>query len=171
METIYIGNTGDTPLGDLWLAVSETGLVVVEFNMDQNEFTNYVQARFNRLAKFAPRHVAKAARQLREYLAGKRRGFTIPIDWSVLRPFQRSALQATFAIPIGETRTYGELAHQIGHPRAARAVGRAEATNPMPLIIPCHRVVGADGKLHGYSGGDGLPTKEWLLKMEGVFLA
>ena len=148
-----------------------TGLVVVEFNMDQNEFTNYVQARFNRLAKFAPRRVAKAARQLREYLAGKRRGFTVSIDWSVLRPFQRSALEATYAIPFGETRTYGELAHQIGRPRAARAVGRAEATNPMPLIIPCHRVVGADGKLHGYGGGDGLPTKEWLLKMEGVFLA
>jgi methylated-DNA-[protein]-cysteine S-methyltransferase len=139
--------------------------------MDRDDFTGYVHTHFKRQVKFAPRRVAEMADQLRDYLKGQRREFTIPIDWSVLRPFQQSALQATFAIPFGETRTYGELAHQIGHPRAARAVGRAEATNPMPLIIPCHRVVGADGKLHGYGGGEGLPTKEWLLKLEGAVLA
>jgi methylated-DNA-[protein]-cysteine S-methyltransferase len=171
MKMIHIGNTGDTSLGNLWLAVSEDGLVAVEFEMNRNEFVDYIHARFKRPAKFTPRRVAEAANQLREYLVGQRREFTFPIDWSVLRPFQRSALQATYAIPFGETRTYGELAHQIGHPRAARAVGRAEATNPMPLIIPCHRVVGADGKLHGYGGGEGLPTKEWLLKLEGAVLA
>jgi methylated-DNA-[protein]-cysteine S-methyltransferase len=171
METIYIGNTGNTSLGKLWLAVSENGLVAVEFNMDRDEFIRYIQTRFKRPVKFAPRRVAEAAGQLCEYLAGKRREFTFPINWSVLTPFQRSALRATYAIPFGETRTYGELANQIGHPRAARAVGRAEATNPMPLIIPCHRVVGADGKLHGYGGGEGLPTKEWLLKLEGAVLA
>jgi len=171
METIYIGNTGNTSLGKLWLAVSENGLVAVEFNMDWDEFIRYIQTRFKRPVKFAPRRVAEAAGQLCEYLAGKRREFTFPINWSVLTPFQRSALRATYAIPFGETRTYGELANQIGHPRAARAVGRAEATNPMPLIIPCHRVVGADGKLHGYGGGEGLPTKEWLLKLEGAVLA
>ena len=171
METIYIGNTGNTSLGKLWLAVSENGLVAVEFNMDRDEFIRYIQTRFKRPVKFAPRRVAEAAGQLCEYLAGKRREFTFPINWSVLTPFQRSALRATYAIPFGETRTYGELANQIGHPRAARAVGRAEATNPMPLIIPCHRVVGADGKLHGYGGGEGLPTKEWLLKLEGALLA
>ena len=171
METIYIGNTGNTSLGKLWLAVSENGLVAVEFNMDRDEFIRYIQTRFKRPVKFAPRRVAEAASQLSEYLRGKRREFTFPINWSVLTPFQRSALRATYAIPFGETRTYGELANQIGHPRAARAVGRAEATNPMPLIIPCHRVVGADGKLHGYGGGEGLPTKEWLLKLEGAVLA
>lgn len=171
METIYIGDTGDTPLGHLWVAVSEAGLVAVEFDMDRGTFASYVQARFKRPAKFAPKRVSNETRQLREYLKGKRRGFTFPIDWSALRPFQRQALEATYDIPFGETRTYGELAHQIGRPRAARAVGRAEATNPMPLVIPCHRVVGADGKLHGYGGGEGLPTKEWLLKLEGAVLA
>jgi len=171
MEKIYIGKTGDTPLGVLWLGVSEGGLVAVEFDMDRGEFTTYVQERFKRPVKYSPSRTADAARQLREYLRGKRRKFTLPIDWSVLRPFQRSALQATYAIPIGETRTYGQLARQIGHPRSARAVGRAEATNPMPLVIPCHRVVGTDGKLHGYGGGEGLPTKEWLLKLEGAVLA
>ncbi len=171
METIYIGDTGNSPLGNLWLAVSDDGLVAVEFDMDRDDFTGYVHTHFTRPVKFAPRRVAETADQLREYLEGQRREFTIPIDWSVLRPFQQSALRATFAIPFGETRTYGELAHQIGRPRAARAVGRAEATNPMPLVIPCHRVVGADGKLHGYGGGEGLPTKEWLLKLEGAVLA
>jgi methylated-DNA-[protein]-cysteine S-methyltransferase len=171
METIYIGNTGETPLGNLWLAVSDEGLVAIEFDMGRDEFTGFVHTRFKRPVKFMPRRAAEAASQLREYLDGQRREFTLPIDWSILRPFQRSALKATYAIPFGETRTYGELALQIGHPRAARAVGRAEATNPMPLVIPCHRVVGADGKLHGYGGGDGLPTKEWLLKLEGAVLA
>jgi methylated-DNA-[protein]-cysteine S-methyltransferase len=171
METVYIGDTGSTPLGDLWLAASEAGLVAVEFDLGQEEFSHFLLARFKRPVQFMPRRVAKAAGQLRDYLSGKRRSFTFPIDWSVLRPFQRLALEATYAIPFGETRTYGELAHQIGRPRAARAVGRAEATNPMPLVIPCHRVVGADGKLRGYGGGEGLPTKEWLLKLEGAVLA
>jgi methylated-DNA-[protein]-cysteine S-methyltransferase len=88
-----------------------------------------------------------------------------------LRPFQLKTLKAVFGIPYGETRTYAEIAAQIGHPIAFRAVGRANATNPMPLVIPCHRVIGTDGKLHGYGGGDGLPTKEWLLKLEGAVIA
>jgi methylated-DNA-[protein]-cysteine S-methyltransferase len=171
MDTIFISETGNTPLGKLWLASSDDGLVAVEFDMSRAGFADYVQARFKRPTRYDPKRLATETRQLREYLRGKRREFTFPIDWSVLRPFQMSALQATYAIPFGETRTYGELAHQIGRPRAARAVGRAEATNPMPLVIPCHRVVGADGKLHGYGGGEGLPTKEWLLKLEGAVLA
>ena len=171
METIYIASTGDTPLGNLWLACSEAGLIAVEFDMSRDKFAAYVQTRFKRPTKHAPKRLVTETRQLREYLKGRRRKFTFPIDWSVLRPFQQSALRATYAIPFGETRTYGELAQEIGHPRAARAVGRAEATNPMPLVIPCHRVVGTDGKLHGYGGGEGLPTKEWLLKLEGAVLA
>ena len=89
------------------------------------------------------------------------------MDWSALgSDFQRSALRAVAAIPYGETRTYGEIAAQIGRPQAPRAVGRANATNPMPLVIPCHRVIGTDGKLHGYGGRGGLKTKQWLLDLE-----
>jgi methylated-DNA-[protein]-cysteine S-methyltransferase len=80
-------------------------------------------------------------------------------------------LKLVYAIPRGETRTYSEIAHQLRRPRAARAVGRANATNPMPIVIPCHRVIGTDGKLHGYGGGEGLKTKAWLLQLEGAVIA
>ncbi|MCC7117176.1 MAG: methylated-DNA--[protein]-cysteine S-methyltransferase [Anaerolineales bacterium] len=108
------------------------------------------------------------AQAVREYLQGKRRPFDLPIEWAALTPFQQKALRAVYKIPYGETRTYQEIAIAIGHPHAPRAVGRANATNPMPLVIPCHRVLGTDGKLHGYGGGTGLPTKAWLLKLEGA---
>ncbi len=107
---------------------------------------------------------------IREYLEGRRRTFPLPIAWESLPPFQRAVLRTTFAIPYGQVRTYGEIAAAIGRPKAARAVGRALATNPMPLVIPCHRVVGKGGRLHGYGGPGGLETKAWLLRLEGVTL-
>lgn len=108
---------------------------------------------------------------MKEYLAGKRTAFTIPIDWTFLTPFQREALQAVFRIPYGETRTYLDIAREINRPRASRAVGAANAMNPIPIIVPCHRLLGVDGKLHGYGGKGGLGTKEWLLRMEGAVIA
>ncbi len=171
MKTIYIGNTGSTPIGDLWVAVSENGLVAVEFPCTQMGFTTWLEKHRGGQVEFAPEKVKDAVEQLREYAAGKRREFTLPIDWSVLNTFQQKALKITFAIPYGQTRTYKEIAIELGNPRAARAVGRAEATNPMPIVLPCHRVVGSDGKLHGYGGGDGLPTKAWLLKLEKALIA
>jgi len=84
----------------------------------------------------------------------------LKIDWSILSSdFQRDALRAVFSIPYGETRTYADIAALIGHPQAFRAMGRANATNPMPLVIPCHRVIGTDGKLHGYGGKGGLKPR------------
>jgi methylated-DNA-[protein]-cysteine S-methyltransferase len=109
--------------------------------------------------------------QIGEYLAGDRITFDFPIHWSIMTPFQQQALQATFAIPYGQTVTYGEIAQRIGRPHSARAVGRAQATNPMPLVIPCHRVLGADGGLHGYGAGEGFATKAWLLKLEAETIA
>ncbi len=168
---LYIGQSGETVLGKLWLAVSDVGLVAIESNLDQPAFEAYLSKRFKRPLIYSPKHVREAADQLKQYLAGERFDFTLSIDWTVLRPFQQSVLQATYAIPYGETRTYKEIAEHIGRPRSARAVGRAEATNPMPLVLPCHRVIGCDGKLHGYGTGEGLKTKEWLLKMEGSLIA
>ena len=134
-------------------------------------FEAWLIRRFKRTVEYAPRHIRQEAKQLEEYLSGKRRAFTLVIDWTVLREFQKSVLHATSDIPYGETRTYKEIAERIGRPRAARAVGRAEATNPMPLVLPCHRVIGMDGKLHGYGMAEGLKTKAWLLKLEGALFA
>lgn len=171
MDTLYIGQSGVTRLGKFWLAVSDLGLVAIEWNQTRTEFSAYLSRRFKRDIDYAPQKIRQAAAELKEYLSGKRNAFTVPIDWTVLREFQRTALQATCDIPFGETRTYKEIAMRIGRPHAARAVGRAEATNPMPLVIPCHRVIGMDGKLHGYGMAEGLITKAWLLKLEGAMMA
>jgi len=109
-----------------------------------------------------------AGRQLREYFAGKRRAFDIECELEGLGPFQRKALLTAAAkAPFGRTMTYGELAKAAGSPRAARAVGQAMASNPVGIIIPCHRIVGADG-LGGYSGAGGTATKKALLAFEGA---
>jgi methylated-DNA-[protein]-cysteine S-methyltransferase len=101
-----------------------------------------------------------------EYLVGKRTRFDLAIDWSGMSPFQALTLKEISRIPYGQTLSYGQVAAQIGRSGAARAVGRANATNPVPLVIPCHRVVASDGSLRGYGAGEGLKTKRWLLEME-----
>ena len=169
--TLYIGKTSPTPLGRLWVAYSESGLAAVQWDKPESEFRDFLARRYKQEIHLSDARIADAANQLEEYLAGYRRAFQIPIAWNFLSSFQREVLRATYRIPYGETRTYGEIAAEIGRPRAARAVGRAEATNPIPLIIPCHRVLGAGKKLVGYSGKNGLETKAWLLKLEGVTLA
>ncbi len=165
---LYYSKIEDTPIGDLWAACSERGLVAVDWAENEAKLLNYLTLSLKSPVEEAPRRLTRTTSQLREYLAGVRRRFTIAIDWSKMRPFQREALLATYAIPYGQISTYGKIAAQIGRPKAARAVGRAEAKNPMPLVIPCHRVLGQDGKLHGYGGG--LEIKRWLL-LEGAVLA
>jgi O-6-methylguanine DNA methyltransferase len=171
MDKLYFGQTNKTPLGKFWVAASDLGLVTVEWGQTRAEFEAYLSKHFKRALKYSPNHIREAATQLNEYLSGQRRAFTLVIDWTVLRQFQQAVLHATCEIPYGETRTYKEIAGHVGRPRAARAVGRAEATNPMPLVIPCHRVIGMDGKLHGYGMVEGIKTKAWLLKMEGAMIA
>jgi methylated-DNA-[protein]-cysteine S-methyltransferase len=166
MKQAWIGVRDVIPIGPVWVAVSERGLVAVELRGDQGVIYKTIQRLgFEQISEDAGR-TCGALEQIAEYLAGKRKNFDLPIDWSVLTPFQSKALRATFEIPYGEVRTYGEIAQGLGKPGAARAIGRAEATNPMPLVLPCHRVIGADGKLHGYGTGNGLETKAWLLRLE-----
>jgi methylated-DNA-[protein]-cysteine S-methyltransferase len=161
---IFLGELNNTPLGDLRIAASDFGLVAVEWADSQPELDDYLLSMG--IVEQNQKMIQPYAKELAEYLKGKRRNFTFQIDWDTLKPFQQKALRAVYEIPYGKTQTYADIAMQIGHPNAYRAVGSANATNPMPLVIPCHRVIGRDGKLHGYGGGDGLPTKEWLLKME-----
>ena len=167
--TVYVGPVRETPIGDLWLACSERGLIAVEWGSSKTKLIRYLEKRLKASVEDNPRRLALAASELREYLYGKRKQFSIQIDWSGMPAFQRQVLLATYAIPYGQITTYGDLAQQLGRARSARAVGRAEATNPMPIVIPCHRVLGADGKLRGYGGG--LEIKKWLLKLEGAVLA
>lgn len=167
---LYLGELNGTPLGDLRLVVSDFGLVAVEWADSQPALDAYL-ASLKRPVQPDARKVKPYAKELAEYLNRRRTAFTIPVDWTFFTPFQREALQAVYRIPYGETRTYIDIAREINRPLAYRAVGAANAMNPMPLVIPCHRVIGMDGKLHGYGGGQGLPTKEWLLKMEGAVIA
>ncbi len=156
-QKIYLGELNNTSLGDLRLAASDLGLLAVEWRHSQPELDSYLR-RFEWPTEENDKKMAPYAKELLEYI-------------NSLGQFQRKAMQAVYAVPYGQTRTYAEIANKIGHANAPRAVGRANATNPMPLVIPCHRVIGTDGKLHGYGGGEGLKTKEWLLKMEGAILS
>ncbi|GAB4467756.1 MAG: methylated-DNA--[protein]-cysteine S-methyltransferase [Anaerolineae bacterium] len=156
----------DSPLGDLYLAVSNAGLAYLDFGCDQAAFLEGLDPRAEVIHD--PAAVEPYAAQVRAYFAGERHDFDLPVDLSRLTDFQRAVLAAAGAIPPGEVRTYQQLAQAIDRPQAARAVGAALAHNPIPLVIPCHRVIGSDGGLHGYGGAGGLETKKRLLQMEGA---
>ena len=146
-----------TPIGMLGVAATARGLWRVEFD-----------ARRIRPARGhagAQAHLAAAVQQLQEYFSGRRKTFDVPLDLEGTE-HQLRVWRALCAIPFGETLTYGELTRRVGlPPAAARATGRACATNPAPVVVPCHRVIGSDGKLHGFGGG--LWRKEALLELEG----
>ncbi len=156
----------DTRLGRLFFAASAQGLVAVDFGVSERAFREHLRARHGAAIERAPGRLARVARQLADYVAGKRADFDLPLDLGRVPPFQRQVLMAALAIPRGQVATYGEIARRIGRPRASRAVGQALGHNPIPIVIPCHRVVGSDGSLRGYTGG--LHYKEFLLRLEGA---
>jgi len=164
MSKVHIDSIQHEVLGGIWFAVNETGLFALDFPFDKERFIEKFQISDHVEGGNSLSEIVKT--QLLEYLAGTRKKFDMPIDWSVFNEFQRKALRATFDIPYGTTKSYKQVAEAVGSPNGARAVGRAEATNRIPLVIPCHRVLGSDGSLHGYGSGLGLPTKEWLLAHE-----
>ncbi len=166
MSPVYIGLLPSSPVGPLWVAVSAQGLVAVEWSMSQADFSSLVATRFQTVVIYGESRTAEPLRQITEYLAGKRRQFDLPLDLSTSTNFQRNVLSLTSQIPYGHTSTYKEIAIRLGKINAARAVGRVEATNPIPLVIPCHRVLGSDGSLHGYGGPGGIKLKAWLLNLE-----
>jgi methylated-DNA-[protein]-cysteine S-methyltransferase len=147
----------DTPIGDLLLAGDDDGLAIVGFpegSMRREPEPDWI---------FNEKPFAEARRQLREYFAGKRREFDLPLKPTGTE-FQLQVLDELQRIPYGKTCSYTEIAERIGRPKAVRAVGAANGRNPIPIIIPCHRVIGASGDLTGFGGG--LPTKEALLRLE-----
>jgi methylated-DNA-[protein]-cysteine S-methyltransferase len=155
-----------SPLGPVFAAVNQHGLCALDFGRRENEFL----ARFDPLTRLEknPNAVQRVVVQLREYFAGDRSSFNLPVDISQLTPFQRSVLGVTCRIAPGQVWTYHRVAQELGRPHASRPVGGALARNPIPIVIPCHRVVASDGSLGGYSGGSGLKAKRWLLRLEGA---
>ncbi len=152
--------------GKLWLAATEHGLCAIDFGGTEAEFVARLQNAWSIRPLRGGEALQDAIRQLNEYFAGKRTSFDLPLDLRQVTPFRRQVLEATLAVPCGQTVTSGQLAQRMGRPKAARAVGGAQATNPIPIIIPCHRVVGSDGRLTGFAGG--LPKKRRMLAEEGV---
>lgn len=156
----------ESPIGDLLVAASAKGLASIWFDPDPD-------GELERLARIAgpcvlrsPRAVDPARRELEEYFAGRRRTFDLSLDLRALPPFTVSVLHELARVPYGETTTYGALAAAVGRPRAARAVGTVMNRNRIPIVLPCHRVVGATGDLVGYAGG--LDRKVTLLELEGA---
>lgn len=161
-KTLATG-TLDSPIGVLRLAAIDAGLCGVLFPNQElvvPDAAGTVRSR---------RHLDGSRRLLERYFAGRLKRFTGVTLAPVGTPFQTAVWMALRAIPFGQIRTYGAIAASIGNPKAVRAVGLANGCNPLPIIVPCHRVVGADGTLTGFGGG--LPTKSWLLEHEGIVLA
>jgi methylated-DNA-[protein]-cysteine S-methyltransferase len=156
----------ESPIGDLLVAASERGLASISFDAEP-------ERQLDRLARIAgprvlrsPASIDLARRELDEYFAGRRQTFDLTLDLRALPPFTVDVLRELARVPYGKTTTYGALASRVGRPRAARAVGTVMNRNRIPIVLPCHRVVGATGDLVGYAGG--LDVKRTLLRLEGA---
>ena len=161
-------DVADSPVGPLLLAVSERGLCRISYDPEPERELELLARGFGARVLRSPKPLDPVRRELEEYFEGRRHEFDLPLDVAGVEGFNRDVLQALARVPYGEVTTYGTLAAQVGRPRAARAVGGFMNRNPIPIVLPCHRVVGASGKLVGYGGG--LERKEQLLRLEGALL-
>jgi len=158
----------DTPVGKLLVAATERGLCRIAYDADPDRELDSLARMFGVRVLQSDRPIEPARRQLDEYFEGKRQRFDLAVDLKLLADFNRRVLRELARVPYGEVVTYGELAARAARPRAARAVGTVMNRNPLPIVLPCHRVIGANGKLVGYAGG--LGRKETLLQLEGALL-
>lgn len=157
-----------SPIGELFVVVTGRGLAAVAFEGDEHrdELLDRVARQISPRILPSPKATDAWRRELEEYFASGRTGFELPVDRRLIHGIASDVLKQTSKIPYGEVSTYGTIAKEIGHPSAARAVGRALGSNPIPIVIPCHRVIGASGALTGYAGG--IDRKVRLLELEGV---
>ncbi|HSC51395.1 MAG TPA: methylated-DNA--[protein]-cysteine S-methyltransferase [Gaiellaceae bacterium] len=156
----------DSPVGTLFVAVTDRGVCEIHYDADPEAEADRLARLFGTRVLRAPRPTDDARRQLDEYFAGTRRAFDLDVDLGSARDFGRTVLEQLARVPYGELTTYGTLAGRAGKPRAARAVGTIMNRNPVPIVLPCHRVVGSSGALVGYAGG--LDRKRLLLELEGA---
>jgi methylated-DNA-[protein]-cysteine S-methyltransferase len=160
----------DTPVGPLGVATTDTGLVKVALHPDEDGFLEELAANVSPRIIERRQKLDPVRRQLDEYFDGHRTTFSLRIDWQLSRGFRQMVLKTLFSeVHFGEVVSYGELAKRVGHPKASRAVGTAMATNPVPIVVPCHRVLQAGGRVGNYGGGPEM--KRQLLTHEGSLLA
>jgi methylated-DNA-[protein]-cysteine S-methyltransferase len=163
-------STVDSPLGPLMVAATPRGLVRVSYSQfrDDDAVLADLARRVSPRVLEAPARLDGARRELDEYFEGRRTEFDLPIDWALTRGFTTEVLRATAAVGFGQTTTYAEVAGAAGSPRAVRAAGNSLGSNPMPIVVPCHRVLRTGGALGGYTGG--VERKEFLLRLEGMLV-
>jgi methylated-DNA-[protein]-cysteine S-methyltransferase len=158
----------ETPIGNLLVGMSDGGVCRISFDPEPEHEVEILAKSYGVRVLRAPRPVDPARRELDEYFAGHRRDFQLRTDLRLVADFNRRVLAELRRVPYGQVTTYGELAARASAPRAARAVGVVMHRNPIPIVLPCHRVIGKNGKLTGYGGG--LDRKEALLRLEGALL-
>ncbi|HTZ85157.1 MAG TPA: methylated-DNA--[protein]-cysteine S-methyltransferase [Solirubrobacteraceae bacterium] len=157
----------DSPFGPLLLAGSGRGLLRLAFPEEEvDEVLDGLSRRVSPRIVEAPAQLDRSRRELDEYFAGDRHAFELPLDWTLVGPFGRRVLSAAAAIPYGDVHTYTQIATKAGSPRGSRAAGNALGANPIPIVVPCHRVLRGSGALGGYAGG--LERKQFLLELEGA---
>jgi methylated-DNA-[protein]-cysteine S-methyltransferase len=157
----------DSPFGPIKLAATRRGLVSVGLpNQDEESFLARLATRISPRVLESPPRLDEVRRELERYFEGRLTEFDLPLDWQLSHGFRRKVLRQTAKIPFGETRSYTEMAERAGSPRAVRAAGSALGANPIPIVVPCHRVLRRGGALGGYGGG--LELKEALLQLEGA---
>jgi methylated-DNA-[protein]-cysteine S-methyltransferase len=167
LELVDVGyDVVGSPVGDLLVAVSDRGLTAISYDSQPEEHLEQLARIAGPRVLRAPRSINAARRELDEYFAGRRRSFDLSLDLRALPTFTLTVLGELARVPYGETTTYGALAARVGRPRASRAVGTVMNRNRIPIVLPCHRVVGSTGSLVGYAGG--LDRKTQLLELEGA---
>ncbi len=158
----------DTPIGALLVAATDRGLLRISFDADPDHSLAQLSRVAGRRILRAPAAVDSVRRELDEYFEQRRRSFDLSVDLRGTTPFTAQVLHELALVPYGQTASYRQLAERVGRPRAARAIGMVMNHNPIPIVLPCHRIVGSDGSLVGYGGG--LDRKERLLRLEGAIL-
>jgi methylated-DNA-[protein]-cysteine S-methyltransferase len=162
--------TMDSPVGTLLLAATERGLVRVAYPLvGHDEALTQLASEVSPRVLRAPARLDAAAREIEEYFEGRRLAFDLPLDFQLSRGFRQTVLRALSDIGYGRTASYADVAASVGNPKAVRAVGSACRTNPLPIVVPCHRVVRSDGTMGHYAGG--IETKQTLLELEASMLS
>jgi O-6-methylguanine DNA methyltransferase len=175
---VFVGQMAWEPVGKVFVAATDAGIVETRFGgaelsrfiADARERLGMIVTDTREFAAEGALIVDDALRQLDEYFQSQRRSFDLPIDYRAMTDFQRSVYECVIQIPAGQMDTYQGVANKLNNPKAIRAVGGALARNPIPILIPCHRVVGSDGTMIGYSGFGGVEVKRLLLKLEGSLM-